>query len=126
MSIIGSHSIFSVYDLMDACILRIWLFWSPAVYFRILGWLIIMSLNKIFFTYQKKKKKTKNQLLFACIRISREDVDKASTNSRTNMKPWAIWICHTYNWPIANYNFQTESHFLSNHFSLVRMAFRFL
>ena len=57
MSIIESHSIFSVYDLMDACILCIWLFWSPAVYFRILGWLIIMSLNKIFFTYQKKKKK---------------------------------------------------------------------
>ena len=33
MSIIGRHSIFSVYDLMDACNLCIWLFWSPAVYF---------------------------------------------------------------------------------------------
>ena len=33
MPIIESHSIFSVYDLMDACNLCIWLFWSPAVYF---------------------------------------------------------------------------------------------
>ena len=31
--IIGSRSIFSVYDLMDACTLCIWLFWSLAVYF---------------------------------------------------------------------------------------------
>ena len=33
MSIIGSHSIFSVYDLMNACNLCTRLFWSPAVYF---------------------------------------------------------------------------------------------
>ena len=33
MSIIGCHSIFSIYDLMDACNLCIWLFWSPAIYF---------------------------------------------------------------------------------------------
>ena len=32
MSIIGSHSIFSVYYLMDAYNLCIWSFWSPAVY----------------------------------------------------------------------------------------------
>ena len=32
MSIIGSHSIFSVYYLMDAYNLCIWLFWSPTVY----------------------------------------------------------------------------------------------
>ena len=121
MSIIGSHSIFSVYDLMDACNLCIWLFWSPAVYLDD-SFLCLW----IKFSLLIKKKKTRNQLLFTCIRISREDVDKASTNSRTNMKPWAIWTCHTYNWPIANDNFQTESHFLSNHFSLVRMAFHFI
>ena len=33
MSIIRSHSIFLVYDLMNACNLCIWLFWSLAVYF---------------------------------------------------------------------------------------------
>ena len=33
ISIIGSHSIFLVYDLMDACHLCFLLFWSPAVYF---------------------------------------------------------------------------------------------
>ena len=31
MSIVGSHFIFSVYDLMDTCNLCIWLFWSPVV-----------------------------------------------------------------------------------------------
>ena len=33
MSIIGSHSIFLVHDLIDACNLCIWFFWSLAVYF---------------------------------------------------------------------------------------------
>ena len=33
MSIVGSHYISLVYDLMDACNLNIRLFWSPVVYF---------------------------------------------------------------------------------------------
>ena len=57
MSIIESHSISSVYDLTDACNLCIWLCWSPAVYFLYTRWRIIKFLNKISFTYQKKKKK---------------------------------------------------------------------
>ena len=56
MSIIESHSIYLVYDLMDACNLCIWLRWSPAVYFWYTRWRIIKFLNKISFTYQKKKK----------------------------------------------------------------------
>ena len=62
MSIIGSHYIFLVYDLMDACNLCIWLFWSPAVY---LGdsflWLWIKK-NLLV----KKKKKTNNTVESFC------------------------------------------------------------
>ena len=69
MSIIGSHSNFSVYDLMDVCNLCIWLFWSPIAYTScILGWLLFMTLNKIFFTckikWNKKKKKKNYGTLF--------------------------------------------------------------
>ena len=54
MSIIGSHSISLVYDLMDACNLRIWLCWSLAVYFLYTWVTHFKFLNKISFTYQNK------------------------------------------------------------------------
>ena len=50
MSLIGSHSIFSVYDLMDAC--NLFDYFGPLLYTSfILGWLIIKYLNKISFTH---------------------------------------------------------------------------
>ena len=60
MSIIGSHSIFSVYDLMDTCNLCVWLFWSPAVYLvDSFLWLCI----KFSLLIKKKKKKTESHNL---------------------------------------------------------------
>ena len=63
MSIIGSHSIFLVYDLMDACNLCVWLFWSPAVYLvDSFLWLCIK-----FSLLIKKKKKKKNRITQPCL-----------------------------------------------------------
>jgi len=59
MSIIGSHSIFSVYDLMDACKFCIWLFWPPAVYLDD-SFLCLWIKFSLLINHQKKKKRPSN------------------------------------------------------------------
>ena len=57
MSIVGSHYISLVYDLMDACNLNIRLFWSPVVYF-LNTWVTLLyfpSFHYIYIGFQVSK-----------------------------------------------------------------------
>ena len=66
LSVIGSHSIFSVFSLMDVCNLCFWLFLSLVYTSYILGWHLFWYSNKIFSLLIKKKCMVYG-LLYVCV-----------------------------------------------------------
>lgn len=54
MSIVGSHFVSSIYDLMDDCNLCAWFFWFPVVYILYTWVTVYYNLNKISITNKQK------------------------------------------------------------------------